>query len=621
VKRSKLAGGILVVVSSLSGCGKEDGPASSGAAAAAPGSARGFNVLLVTFDTARADAFGCYGNPDARTPVVDRLASRGVRFERTVSPAPITLPSHASLLTGLEPLSHGVRNNATFRLAEEHVTLAEKLREAGYATAAFVGSFVLDARYGLEQGFAEYDDEIGADASPTDGHFLQRPADRVTDAAIAWLGQEREQPRVAPFFLWVHYYDAHAPYQPPKAFAPPPPADPLAPYDPAENRARYLGEIAFADSQLGRLLDAIGEQQLERTLCVVTSDHGEALGEHGEFTHTVFVYRSTMAVPLIVSCPGLFESGRVVSDRIAGLVDVAPTVLSLAGGPPLPRTDGVDLFASSDPERAVYGESLVPLYNYGWAPLHFLERLDDKLIRAPKPEYFDLEQDRSEARNLYASAPPAARELEAALAAKLQRAGGTPARERELSPDEARDLAALGYTRAESRPDVLGVLDPKDMMPAWGALQNALTFSAQGDAERARATVESVIRFDPTNAFAWETAYVVHWRSKELDQAQASLERMLQLRPTADGFVRLAEVRSQRGDGAGCDAALALALELDPKLGEALLLRGDRHVAEHRPDRARADYEQAIAVDPLRSEHAARERLRKLDAGSTGSKE
>lgn len=607
---SSRAVGLLVLASTFGCDARTDAPSGP---AAAPGSARGYDVLLVTFDTARADAFGCYGAGDASTPVVDRLAARGVRFERAVSPAPITLPSHSSLLTGLEPLAHGVRNNATFRLADGHVTLAEEFQRAGYATAAFVGSFVLDERYGLAQGFARYDDEIGREAGDAEdgakeGHFLQRSAQQVTDAAIAWLAE----PRDAPFFLWVHYYDAHAPYEPPSGYGPPP-AGPLDPFDAAVNRARYLGEISYADAQLGRLLAAIGDERLSRTLSIVTSDHGEGLGEHGEYTHTIFVYGATVAVPLVVSCPSLFERAQVVSDRIAGLVDVAPTILSLAGLPPLARCDGIDLLGAKQPGRAVYGESLVPLYHHGWAPLHFLETLDDKLIRAPKPEYYDLREDRAELRNRYASAPARARALETMLAAKLERAGPGAAPERELAPDEARDLAALGYTRSESRPDQLGVLDPKDMMPTWAVLSNAQTFSAQGDFERAIAAVESVLRFDPTNAFAWETSYVVHLRRGALEKAETSAERMVQLRPTAEGFLRLAQLRKSRGDGPGCDAALVLALDLDPASGEALLLRGDRHADEKRLEMARADYERASEVDPLRAGRAARARLDQLD--------
>jgi arylsulfatase A-like enzyme/predicted negative regulator of RcsB-dependent stress response len=591
------------------GCGAGgpggDVPASSGA-----GSARGFNLLVVTFDTVRADAIGCYGDPQAATPVVDGLAARGVRFAHAVAPAPTTLPSHATLMTGLDPPSHGVRNNGTFTLADERVTLAEMLRERGYATGAVVAAFVLDRRYGLAQGFESYDDalhEDGVDAG--EGHFLQRTADRVTDGALAWLAAHGTEP----FFLWVHYFDAHAPYRPPGAFMPASGVgrDPHAMFDAAISRAMYLGEVSFADSELGRLLAALGDERLRRTLVVFAGDHGEGLGEHGEFTHSRLVYEASMRVPLIFSCPALFDRGHVVDDRVAGLVDVLPTVLSMLGIQSGGALDGVALnVAAADPARAIYGESLVPLLNHGWAPLFCLRRLDDKLIGAPRPEYYDLRADPRELRNLHAQSPPAAAELERALSARL--ASSLPpgaAQERALGRDEERRLAALGYSRSVRRGADYGVLDPKDMIVTWAVLSNAQTYSAQGDFDRALAEVDKVLALEPNDAFAWETAYVVHLRKQSLEEAEGCLRRVLELNPTYDGYVRLAELLLQRGTFDEFEAVLAKAAGLDPLHGDVFLIRGDRYLGEKRYDLAREQFERALAVDPARAAAGARRGL------------
>jgi arylsulfatase A-like enzyme len=239
------------------------------------GAARGFNVIVVTFDTVRTDAIGCYGDPRARTPNVDALAKQGARFTRAISPAPVTLPSHSTLFTGLDPLAHGVHNNGTFVLAPEHRTLAEELAAHGYRTGAVIGAFVLDSRYGLAQGFENYEDDLQKDALPAaSGHFSERSATRVTDHALEWLGA---QPR-EPFFLWTHYFDPHAPYNAPLEHLQGErlPAD--GPYDEQATRREYLAEVTYADHELGRLLAELPADVRERTLVVFTADHGESLG-------------------------------------------------------------------------------------------------------------------------------------------------------------------------------------------------------------------------------------------------------------------------------------------------------------------------------------------------------
>jgi arylsulfatase A-like enzyme len=267
-------------------CGLGCAPESAGPPSVTAGAARGYDVILVTLDTVRQDRLGCYGYEYGSTPTFDALAERGVRFEQAVTAAPLTLPSHATMMTGVTPPRHGVHDNGIYRLDEDNETFAEVARAAGYQTAAFVGCFVLDARFGLNQGFDVYDFDVSERGlRPQMLDFNERSANEVTDAALAWLG-ERDPER--PYFLWVHYFDAHLPYQSPLA-----------------GEARFAGrpydaEIAFVDREVGRLLEAVDP---ERSLVAVASDHGEALGDHGEPTHGLFLYESTVRVPMIVTGP------------------------------------------------------------------------------------------------------------------------------------------------------------------------------------------------------------------------------------------------------------------------------------------------------------------------------
>jgi len=398
-------------------------------------------VLLVTFDTTRADRIGAYGHAEAKTPQWDALARRGLLFERAYSPTPLTLPAHTSLLTGTLPTAHGVRDNSLFRLAPASRTVTEALAERGWRTAAFVGAFVLDARYGLDQGFEVYDGP--GRGSAHDDTIAERPAGAVTDATLAWLsGVALDEP----FFLWVHYFDPHHPYRPPESFG--------------ENPAdAYDAEIAYADSELGRLLDALSSSgRLDQTLVIATADHGESLGEHGEQSHGFFLYDAAVRVPLVVAGPRVPHKsvGSAVS-----LTDVPPTVLEWCGVPRLSMrsADTPSLLTTAarstdagtadfgDDDRALYLETFLPFYAQRWAPQQALIWRGHKLIHTRRPELYDLRDDPGETRDLTAAEP----ELAAAMQERLvdlitsHPALGTsrvdPVRQRDLAA-----LAALGYT-------------------------------------------------------------------------------------------------------------------------------------------------------------------------------
>ena len=345
------------------------------------------NVLLITLDTTRADRLGSYGYSGASTPNLDRLAAAGVRFNRALSSAPLTLPAHASVMTGRHPYTHGVRNNGHFTLAADVPTLAAAFEAAGYETAAFVSSFVLDRQFGLARGFTRYDDAL--DEAPAGGMTsleLERRGDRTVAAASDWLASRSSRTATQPFFLWVHLYDAHHPYVPPSPFR-----EQFAgrPYD---------GEVAFDDALVGALLQRAGFGSAT-TMVVVAGDHGESLGDHGESTHGLFVYEAALRVPLIMAGPGLAAS--VVSEPV-GLIDVAPTILDIAGLGALPNADGRSLRAlmtnggAGEEAPPVYAETYFPQFFMGWSPLRTIQTGRWKFIEAPEPELYDLLADPAE---------------------------------------------------------------------------------------------------------------------------------------------------------------------------------------------------------------------------------
>jgi len=349
------------------------------------------DLLLITIDTLRADRLGCYGDERAQTPVLDGLAAAGVRFTAAAAPAPITLPSHASLLTGRYPAAHGTLNNGTFALPASETTLAELLTDAGYRSAAFLGAYPLAHPFGLGQGFALYDDRFEKQAQSAGGPLVQRSerrAAQVTDAALGWL---RSQTGDDPIFTWVHYFDPHADYDPP------PPFDAVA--DP------YRGEIAYADREIGRLLDGLADLgRRDRTLIVVASDHGEAFGEHGVAYHGLFIYEQTIRVPLIFHWPDRLPGGEVV-EEVVSLVDVLPTLCSLLGLVEPANVQGLDLVpvleGSGELERdAVLIENRLPNLEFGWSPLFGVRTGRFKYIAAPREELYDLAVDPGENDNL-----------------------------------------------------------------------------------------------------------------------------------------------------------------------------------------------------------------------------
>jgi arylsulfatase A-like enzyme len=445
------------------------------------------SVVLVSIDTLRADRVGAYGRAEAGTPNLDRLARLGTRFDQAMAPTPVTLPSHATLLTGLDPRQHGIRHNGLFALAGESVTLAERLGAAGFRTAGFVASAVLHPRHGLAQGFESYGyfDEAGRRAG---SFFLEeRSALEVNADALAWLdGVGVDEP----FLLFVHYMEPHSPYLPPEPQRSRHAGDP------------YQGEVATVDVALGALLDAIHQRgRLQSSLVIVTSDHGESLGDHSEVSHGIFLYQSTLRVPLLIAGNGLRED-YVVTQPV-GLTDVVPTVLDYVGleVDPAAAFPGRSLVPAlrgeSIEEAPLYAETWLPRLDYGWSPLFSLRRGDLKWIEAPRPELYDLAVDPGEQSDLASAEPTRARALAQELTRMRAAAAGEAARA-ELTADDREALAALGYlSGVHEGTDPEYFADPKDEIVQVAAFNEASLLAMSGRTDEAETALAEIVARNP----------------------------------------------------------------------------------------------------------------------------
>ena len=439
------------------------------------GHLRGGNVLLVTIDTLRRDRLGAYGNGGGLTPTLDRLASSGVRYTHAFSHAPMTLPAHTSILTGRTPRTHGVHANGSFRLDDGIPTLATVLKRSGYRTGAFVGAFVLDARFGLSRGFDEYDDRYPHETDAATFRVTDRRAAEVVKAAGDWIlrpdtGSEPPASASRPWFAWVHLFDPHTPYD--------------APAEYRAGRSPYDAEVAYTDAMLGQLLDRLGTAHaLDRTVIIVTADHGESLGDHGETTHGLFAYDSTLAVPLIVSGATV---GRGVVDVTVAHADLLPTIVDLLGVAAPANIDGQSVVRPPAADRAVYFEALEANLTRGWAPLTGVVAGDWKYIDLPLPELYDLRADPGEEKNIVEREHARRDTLQRALA-RLMASGHGAAAPAGVDDDAAARLRSLGYTAASAAPPrqtYSAADDPKRLVALNERFNAALeTFNAGRPAE------------------------------------------------------------------------------------------------------------------------------------------
>jgi choline-sulfatase len=537
-----------------------------GSAPAKPGPR---NVLLITIDTLRADRVGAYGYARARTSTLDALAKNGVTFERAFAAAPITLPSHATLLTGRYPPGHGARDNG-LHLTAGVPTLATALHAKGFATAAFVAAFPLDHQFGLDRGFDVYGDRMPRSA---DGKLAnERPAADVVNDAIAWLGQNSElrtqnsepttpnaERRTAngakPFFLWVHMFEPHAPYG-----------------DPSSGRStadRYDDEIATADREAGRLIAALGPAAAS-TLIAVAGDHGEAFGEHGEYAHSIFVYDTTLHVPLVLSGPGVAAGTRVAAP--VTLADVAPTMMRLLGFEAMKDVDGIDLSSGlSDPQsalripqsRELYAESFAPFVEFGWAPLRAVRSGAWKLIAAPKAELFNVDTDPGEQTNAIAAQAEVAHRLESRVA---RYSGDTLNATAAIGGEAGQRLRALGYSAPAptSRQSSVGSRpDPKDRKELAGRIAQVTSGELSGAA--LLKALEGIVRDDPRNGQAHLRLGYALIEAGNCARAEpeftAAIDGGL---PGTDAQLGLATCLGRRNDVAGAERVLRDAQRREP---------------------------------------------------------
>jgi tetratricopeptide (TPR) repeat protein len=571
-----------------------------------PGAAAGFNVLFITLDTTRVDHLSCYGYQAVTTPTIDSLLETGVRFDHAFTPVPVTLPAHASMMTGLEPYHHGVRSNGRYRLAEEHTTLAETLRGQGYLTAAFVSTFALDERFGLSQGFDTYDFRISNEgrAGPT-SLASERGAGHVTEAALRWLSAQSEVANPPSFFLWVHYYDPHAPYHSPIQASQPLRFTGLPPIT-----AAYDAEIAFADEQIQRLLSALDRRGLrERTLVVLVTDHGEGLGDHGEDEHGGFIYDETVRVAWLLSCPALFDRAYRVDDRVVGVIDVAPTVLELLGVASSADVDGLGLLtASSDPDRAIYLETLTTKESFACAPLYGLRRLSDKLIIAPRAEYYDLQDDPREADNCWEPSDPEVAMLTSRLEVFVAAGSGESSAARTLSAEEHNRLAALGYVGFDAQ-ETGELADPKDRIPIMSEIREAIMVLEAGRVEEALAIAKEKAALSPGMDIPVILVSQILEHLERREEAVRVLDDYARQYESLEVLVRLARLHSVMGQYARMETALQAAELLDPHLGVVPLMRGNQHAAEGRFADAIHEFERALELDAERIGPDVRNRL------------
>jgi arylsulfatase A-like enzyme/Tfp pilus assembly protein PilF len=555
---------------------------------------RDANVLLITIDTTRADHLSCYAPGHVKTPHLDALAARGVRFGHATAQVPLTLPSHACIMTGAYPTVHGLRDMGGFVLDKSHPTIASLTQAAGFQTAAFVGSRAVAHHFGLAHGFDVYDDDMGpqTEEGKLPGVFAERRAGVVTDHALDWLKQNGQRK----FFLWAHYYDPHEPYDPPE------------PYKHEYAKSLYDGEIAYMDEQIGRLLDGLDSLGLTgRTLVIAIGDHGESLGEHGEATHGIFLYDATLHVPLLVAGPDV-PRGKVIEDQVRS-IDLHPTVMEFLHLSASAEAQGVSLWPLIEQGTRVrsnysYGETLYPRTYMGWSELRAMRTDNWKFILAPHPELYDLYRDPGELQNLIAHQPAEADQLQK----KIWEIAGTQAQTEKVTTvpvDEQtrQELASLGYVNGgASREIQLGSAapDPKDRVPVLKIIQQAEEFLNAGDNTRAAATMEQAIRLDPGNPRARVDLAAAYERAGQFERAAEVYQDAIRLHLLTDViYSRLGKVYLRLHQLDKAVDAMSHAREIDPTNLDNLRNLGTAELQMGRVDEA----ERAFKAINLQNDH------------------
>jgi arylsulfatase A-like enzyme len=547
------------------------------------------NVLLVTLDTTRADRVGCYGYKKAKTPNLDFLAANGVMFSDAYCQVPLTLPSHCSLLTGTYPLYNQVHNNGFYYLDHSHLTLAEVLREEGFKTAAFVSSFTVDSRFGIDQGFDSYDDTFDADEVLKNFRSEKR-AEKVFTSFSHWLDRNFDRK----FFCWVHFFDPHVPYDPPSPFKE---EFPERPYD---------GEIAYMDYYIGRIVDKLKKKNIfDKTFIILAGDHGEAFGEKDEIDHGYFIYDATLRIPLILYFPKRLPSNKVVESR-ARLIDITPTVLEMLTIPVAKEIQGVSLLPYIEGRKkeslSSYIESYFPQENYGCSALTGLIAGDWKYIQAPKPELYNLKLDPQEEKNVFYQRKKVASAMKKELEWMINEfSAKKEPRRKKLTSQEREKLRSLGYVDSrfpEGRKESI-LPDPKDKIAEYLLFFQGNVYETQGDFKRAQQYYEELLHLNPHIPHNYVRLAYVFQKTKKIKEAVQLLEQGRKRMP--DSKIILTGLGFAYLNGGMKEEAIETcqqALRLDPKFFDVLFLAGTIMWMEKKWAEALDYFERAIEIEP-----------------------
>ena len=550
------------------------------------------NVVFITIDTLRADHLGCYGYKQIRTPNIDALAAESFRFERAYTPVPVTLPAHTAIFTGTYPTLSGMHDFSGNKLSAKQSTLASVLKEQGYITSAVIGSAVLDSRFGLNQGFDFYYDHFDFNRlQESNLEEMERPGNVVADVALDWLAKNSQ----SKFFLWMHLYDPHYPYRPP------------APYSEEYRDRLYDGEIAFADAQVGRLIAFLKTKSLYRnTLIVLTGDHGESLGEHGEKTHGFFIYNATLHVPMLIHLPSS-TSGKAVAELVS-LTDLMPTVLQELKVDVPAQVQGrslLPLLTEKNAARSLYAETFLPRLHFNWSELRSVETEKYQFIEAPKPELYDLAADPGETHNLYGEKKAVAGELQARLNTLVRQysADQELAEKTGLDPALMERLKSLGYagfsggssstTRSSSLPD------PKDRVQVYELISDAIAESQHGDYQNSTEKLIAALKTEPGSVPVHYLLGLNYYRLREFAKAVEEFQRVLQLSPDYElATFQLGLAYARTGDFDQAIIALKKALDLDGTNFSAAYNLGAAYLKKQMVPEAAAAFRQSIGANP-----------------------
>ena len=566
------------------------------------------NVVLITIDTLRADHLGCYGYQQIKTPNIDGLAADGAHFTRAFTTVPVTLPSHTAMLTGTYPMLNGMHDFSANKLSPQQPTLATVLKQSGYVTGAVVASAVLDSRFGLNHGFDFYYDHFDfSRLEEANLDEMERPGNVVADQVLDWLGKNSQKK----FFVWMHLYDPHYPYRPPE------------PYSREYADRPYDGEIAFADEQVGRLLRFLKDKGLyQNTVIVLSGDHGESLGEHGEKTHGFFIYNATMRVPLIIHLPG--KSATLALEDPVSLVDLMPTVLQAAGVNIPSQVQGRSLLPllrgeKAERPRAVYGETFLPRIHFNWSELRGAENAKYHFIDAPHPELYDLSKDPAELRNLFSDKKAVADEMRAQLVALIRdnSAGKELAEKTGLDPALMERLKSLGYagfSGGSGDPTITNrnLPDPKDRIATYELISDAIADSQHGRYPESIEKLKTAIKTEPQSVPAHYLQGLNYYRSKMFPEAVDELQKTVQLSPDYSLAVfNLGMAQARAGQIDAAIVTLQRALQLDSTNFEAAYNLGVAYIQKNDMQAAAGAFRRSIALNPelARSHRALGETL------------